>query len=80
MMAGTRAGQGTLHIGLDPDLASWSRMASLRRGVMANTYTVQQVSKLSGVSVRTLHYYDHIGLLVPAQVGAKPSAPSLTGL
>ena len=37
---------------------------------MAKTYTVQQVSKLSGVSVRTLHYYDHIGLLVPAQVGA----------
>ncbi len=27
--------------------------------------TVQEVSKLSGVSVRTLHYYDEIGLLAP---------------
>jgi DNA-binding transcriptional MerR regulator len=29
-------------------------------------YTVQQLATLSGVSVRTLHYYDRIGLLVPA--------------
>ncbi len=28
--------------------------------------TVNRVSKLSGVSVRTLHYYDEIGLLTPA--------------
>jgi len=28
--------------------------------------TVNEVSKLSGVSVRTLHYYDEIGLLKPA--------------
>ena len=27
--------------------------------------TVNQVSKLVGVSIRTLHYYDEIGLLVP---------------
>ena len=27
--------------------------------------TVQQVSKLTGVSVRTLHHYDNIGLLMP---------------
>ena len=27
--------------------------------------TVQQVSKLTGVSVRTLHHYDDIGLLMP---------------
>jgi len=31
--------------------------------------TVTQVAKLSGVSVRTLHYYDEIGLLRPAYVG-----------
>ena len=31
-------------------------------------YTVQKLSKLSGVSVRTLHYYDEIGLLKPAYV------------
>ena len=28
--------------------------------------TVKEVSKLTGVSVRTLHYYDEIGLFVPA--------------
>ena len=30
--------------------------------------TVQQVSRLTGVSVRTLHHYDEIGLLKPAKV------------
>ncbi len=33
-------------------------------------YTVKQVAKLSGVSVRALHHYDEIGLLKPAHVGA----------
>jgi DNA-binding transcriptional MerR regulator len=33
-------------------------------------HTVKQLAKASGVSVRTLHYYDQIGLLRPAQVGA----------
>ncbi len=28
-------------------------------------YTVQELAKLSGVSVRTLHYYDEMGLLNP---------------
>jgi DNA-binding transcriptional MerR regulator len=32
-------------------------------------YTVKQVAKLSGVSVRALHHYDEVGLLKPAQVG-----------
>ena len=32
-------------------------------------YTVKQLAKLSGVSVRTLHHYDQIGLLKPAAVG-----------
>lgn len=31
-----------------------------------NSYTVRQVAKMAGVSVRTLHHYDHIGLLKPA--------------
>lgn len=31
--------------------------------------TVRQVAKLSGVSVRTLHHYDQIGLLRPAFTG-----------
>lgn len=30
--------------------------------------TVNEVSKLSGISVRTLHYYDQIGLLPPDRV------------
>lgn len=30
--------------------------------------TVNEVSKMTGISVRTLHYYDEIGLLHPAQV------------
>lgn len=29
------------------------------------SYTVKQLSDLTGVSVRTLHYYDEIGLLTP---------------
>lgn len=32
-------------------------------------YTVRQLAKVSGVSVRTLHYYDEIGLLRPALTG-----------
>lgn len=32
-------------------------------------YTVSELAKLSGVSVRTLHHYDEIGLLKPASVG-----------
>ena len=27
--------------------------------------TVKQVSEITGISVRTLHYYDQIGLLKP---------------
>ncbi|MBP3414900.1 MAG: MerR family transcriptional regulator [Clostridia bacterium] len=30
--------------------------------------TVKEVSELTGVSIRTLHYYDEIGLLHPAQI------------
>jgi DNA-binding transcriptional MerR regulator len=32
------------------------------------TYTVQQLARLSGISVRTLHYYDEVGLLKPGRV------------
>ena len=32
-------------------------------------YTVKQLSKLAGVSNRTLHYYDQIGLLKPEAYG-----------
>ncbi len=33
------------------------------------TYTVKQVAKMSGVSPRTLRFYDEIGLLNPARYG-----------
>jgi len=36
-------------------------METVRKG-----YTVSRLAKLAGVSVRTLHHYDEIGLLVPA--------------
>ena len=29
--------------------------------------TVKEISELTGISVRTLHYYDEIGLLKPTQ-------------
>jgi len=32
--------------------------------------TVKQLAAISGVTVRTLHHYDEIGLLTPAHVGA----------
>ena len=34
------------------------------------TYQVKEAAELSGVSVRTLHHYDEIGLLVPARRSA----------
>src|SRR5580693_668450 len=40
---------------------------SQRRINMA--FTVNKLAKLSGVSVRTLHFYDEIGLLKPAYYG-----------
>jgi MerR family transcriptional regulator, thiopeptide resistance regulator len=33
-------------------------------------YTVKQIAELAEISVRTLHYYDEIGLLHPSKVGA----------
>ena len=33
-------------------------------------YTVKQLSTLAGVSIRTLHYYDEVGLLKPETYGA----------
>jgi DNA-binding transcriptional MerR regulator len=39
-------------------------------GKTTMAYTVKQVAQMSGVSVRTLHFYDEVGLLKPACVGA----------
>jgi DNA-binding transcriptional MerR regulator len=33
-------------------------------------FTVKQLSKMAGITPRTLHYYDEIGLLKPSWVGA----------
>src|SRR6188508_2406181 len=33
-------------------------------------YTVKQVAAMSGVSVRTLHFYDETNLLKPSHIGA----------
>jgi DNA-binding transcriptional MerR regulator len=32
-------------------------------------YTVKKLADLAGVTVRTLHHYDEIGLLKPSSVG-----------
>jgi DNA-binding transcriptional MerR regulator len=37
--------------------------------VKAADYTVKRVAAISGVSVRTLHFYDETGLLKPARIG-----------
>jgi DNA-binding transcriptional MerR regulator len=34
------------------------------------SWSIQQVARLSGVTARTLRYYDEIGLLRPARIGA----------
>jgi DNA-binding transcriptional MerR regulator len=39
---------------------------SIRVKMKYMEYTVKELSRLAGVSVRTLHYYDEIGLLKPA--------------
>ena len=31
--------------------------------------TVKQLSRLAGITQRTLHYYDEIGLLKPSRIG-----------
>lgn len=41
----------------------------MRNDAKPSTYTVSQLARLSGTSVRTLHHYDAIGLLKPATVG-----------
>jgi DNA-binding transcriptional MerR regulator/quercetin dioxygenase-like cupin family protein len=44
------------------------RLAAARLKHMA--YTVRKVAAMSGVSVRSLHFYDETGLLKPAYIGA----------
>ena len=46
-----------------------ARRRRLAGGAIPVEHTVRQLSKLAGVSVRTLHFYDEIGLLPPCRVG-----------
>jgi DNA-binding transcriptional MerR regulator len=45
-------------------------LASIDEERSVRGFTVSEVARLSGVSVRTLHHYDDVGLLKPACVGA----------
>jgi len=58
------------HFSLDPYATSYPFFVPVMSKT-ARTYTVKQLSGLSGVSVRTLHHYDEIGLLKP---GARSEA------
>ena len=51
---------------LDSDAASGC-MIALREGM--RMYSVKEAAQRTGVSIRTLHHYDRIGLLKPAKVG-----------
>lgn len=52
---------------LDPHVTSGFRVHSLSPYPMS--YSVQALADLAGVSVRTLHHYDEIGLLNPSRQG-----------
>lgn len=41
----------------------------MRNDASPRTYAIGELARLSGVSIRTLHHYDAIGLLKPALVG-----------
>ena len=45
-----------------------AKVAGMRKQMMA--YTIKQVAAMSGVSVRTLHFYDETALLKPARTRA----------
>ena len=51
-----------MKISLDPLVASGRTLVLVTR---SRTYQVKDVAQLAGVSVRALHHYDSIGLLVP---------------
>ena len=48
---------------LDPALASWSKMFTVKP---MSTFRIQEFAKLAGVTVRALHHYDRLKLLSPA--------------
>lgn len=50
---------------IDSAVTLWCTIPKKERSL--NMKTVHEVSRLTGVSVRTLHHYDAIGLLKPAR-------------
>lgn len=52
--------------GRPPGEKEWRDVQTERVGGVGNAYRVGDVAKLIGVSVRTLHHYDQIGLLCPS--------------
>jgi MerR family transcriptional regulator, thiopeptide resistance regulator len=59
---------------LDPHAAAGSRILPVdpdgSYSIFMKQLTVKQLAAISGITVRTLHHYDEIGLLKPAAVGA----------
>jgi MerR family transcriptional regulator, thiopeptide resistance regulator len=55
---------------LDPHVPSDLMTRSIGEDGAMKLITVKALARLSGISVRTLHHYDQIGLLKPASVGA----------
>src|SRR4051812_2428605 len=51
---------------LDPDVASGCSVGGVRRGG-AMSWTVGELARLAGITVRTLHHYDRIGLVRPSE-------------
>ena len=41
----------------------------------SSVYKIKDVGRIAGVSVRTLHYYDEIGLLIPSDRSAAGYRP-----
>jgi DNA-binding transcriptional MerR regulator len=55
---------------LDPHVASYLKVRAIVWGEgMSKIYTVKKIADISGISVRTLHHYDEIGLFSPSCVG-----------
>src|SRR4051812_22066936 len=52
------------HFSLDPHATSGCSMCAAMSG---NAWKIGDLAKQTGLSVRTLHYYDEIGLLRPSQ-------------
>jgi hypothetical protein len=61
----------------EPSVLDLAVEAALRVGLVS--WSIQQVARLSGVTARTLRYYDEIGLLRPTRIGVNGYRYSETG-